>query len=64
VIFSKESSMSMPQASSSTKTLLRLSGAHEQPSAYLLSQAMGGGKTHSMIVLGLLARYPHLRLHV
>ena len=43
------------------KSFDRLSGAHEQPSAYLLSQAMGGGKTHSMIALGLLARYPHLR---
>jgi len=36
------------------KSFDRLSGAHAQPSAYLLSQAMGGGKTHSMIALGLL----------
>lgn len=43
------------------KSFDRLSSAHDQPSAYLLSQAMGGGKTHSMIVLGLLARYPSLR---
>lgn len=26
-----------------------------------LTQAMGGGKTHNMIVLGLLAKYPQLR---
>lgn len=43
------------------KSFERLSGTHDQPSAYLLSQAMGGGKTHSMIVLGLLARFPYLR---
>ncbi|MCX6978073.1 MAG: DUF499 domain-containing protein, partial [Verrucomicrobia bacterium] len=30
-------------------------------SVFLLSQAMGGGKTHSMIALGLLARDPELR---
>ena len=29
-----------------------------------LSQAMGGGKTHNMIVLGLLAKYPQLRKKV
>lgn len=28
---------------------------------FILSQAMGGGKTHNMICLGLLAKYPHLR---
>ena len=33
-------------------------------SVFLLSQAMGGGKTHSMIALGLLARDPELRLVV
>lgn len=27
----------------------------------MLSQAMGGGKTHSMIALGLLAKEPNLR---
>ncbi len=31
---------------------------------FLLSQAMGGGKTHNMIALGLLAKYPHLRPRV
>jgi hypothetical protein len=33
-------------------------------SVFLLSQAMGGGKTHSMIALGLLAREPELRKKV
>lgn len=33
-------------------------------SVFLLSQAMGGGKTHSMIALGLLARDPELRKKV
>ncbi|MCA1950497.1 MAG: DUF499 domain-containing protein [Treponema sp.] len=43
------------------KSFDRLSGKQDQPAAYLLSQAMGGGKTHSMIALGLLARYPEIR---
>lgn len=30
----------------------------------LLSQSMGGGKTHNMIALGLLAKHPHLRNRV
>jgi predicted AAA+ superfamily ATPase len=33
-------------------------------SVFLLSQAMGGGKTHSMIAVGLLARDPELRKRV
>jgi predicted AAA+ superfamily ATPase len=33
-------------------------------SVFLLSQAMGGGKTHSMIALGLLAQDPDLRRKV
>ncbi len=33
-------------------------------SMFLLSQAMGGGKTHSMIALGLLARDQNLRREV
>jgi hypothetical protein len=37
-----------------------LSGAGAGSSVFLLSQAMGGGKTHSMIALGLLARDPTL----
>jgi len=31
---------------------------------FVLTQAMGGGKTHNMIALGLLARHPHLRSQV
>ena len=38
-----------------------LSGDGAGSSVMLLSQAMGGGKTHSMIALGLLARDPVLR---
>ena len=29
-----------------------------------LTQAMGGGKTHNMIALGLLAKYPHIRKEI
>jgi hypothetical protein len=38
-----------------------LSGSGAGSSVFLLSQAMGGGKTHSMIALGLLAQDPELR---
>ncbi|NCA70783.1 MAG: ATP-binding protein [Sphingobacteriia bacterium] len=38
-----------------------LGGQGAGSSVFLLSQAMGGGKTHSMIALGLLARDPLLR---
>ena len=41
-----------------------LSGSGAGSSVFLLSQAMGGGKTHSMIGLGLLARDPDLRKKV
>ena len=41
-----------------------LAGAGAGSSVFLLSQAMGGGKTHSMIALGLLARDPELRKKV
>lgn len=40
--------------------LLRMSGKSDQ-AVFELTQAMGGGKTHMMIALGLLARHPHLR---
>jgi hypothetical protein len=43
--------------------MLRLSGKSDQ-AVFELSQAMGGGKTHMMIALGLLARHPHLRTEV
>jgi hypothetical protein len=38
-----------------------LAGNGAGSSVFQLSQAMGGGKTHSMIALGLLARHPELR---
>jgi hypothetical protein len=41
-----------------------MGGAGAGSSLFLLSQAMGGGKTHSMIGLGLLARDPDLRHRV
>jgi Protein of unknown function (DUF499)/Chitobiase/beta-hexosaminidase C-terminal domain len=41
-----------------------LAGSTAGSSVFLLSQAMGGGKTHSMIALGLLARDPDLRRKV
>src|SRR5450631_2227459 len=41
-----------------------LGGSGTGSSVFLLSQAMGGGKTHSMIALGLLARDPELRKNV
>ena len=40
--------------------LLRLSGRSDQ-ALFELAQAMGGGKTHLMAALGLLARYPYQR---
>lgn len=43
--------------------LLRLSGKSDQ-AVFELTQAMGGGKTHMMIALALLARHPHLRADV
>jgi len=46
------------------KTFLRMEGAGDQASTFLLTQAMGGGKTHNMIALGLLAQDPSLRSKV
>ncbi|WP_026223744.1 DUF499 domain-containing protein [Methylosarcina fibrata] len=43
------------------KVFERLEGHSNQASTFLLSQAMGGGKTHNMIALGLLAKNPVLR---
>ena len=42
----------------------QLGGSDAGSSVFLLSQAMGGGKTHSMIALGLLALDPALRKKV
>ncbi len=43
--------------------MLRLSGKSDQ-AVFELTQAMGGGKTHMMIALGLLAQHDHLRPEV
>lgn len=43
------------------RALRHLGGSGAGSSAFVLSQAMGGGKTHSMIALGLLARDANLR---
>jgi hypothetical protein len=43
------------------KSFDRLTRKRDQSATFLLSQAMGGGKTHSMIALGLLAKFPILR---
>ncbi|MCM7504754.1 anti-phage-associated DUF499 domain-containing protein [Enterobacter kobei] len=43
--------------------MLRLSGKSDQ-AVFELTQAMGGGKTHMMIALGLLAKHTHLRPEV
>jgi len=45
-----------------TEAFKRLEGKSQSSSgAFLLSQAMGGGKTHNLIALGLLALHPGLR---
>ncbi len=46
------------------RALRHLNGNDAGSSVFHLSQAMGGGKTHSMIALGLLARDPELRIKV
>lgn len=39
----------------------RFSGIDDEQGVIVLRQAMGGGKTHNMIALGLLAKYPEIR---
>src|SRR5690349_15383648 len=46
------------------RSFRHLGGSGAGSSVFLLSQAMGGGKTHSMIALGLLAHDPDLRRRV
>jgi hypothetical protein len=38
----------------------RMAGTGSASGIYKLSESMGGGKTQSMIVAGILARFPHL----
>ncbi len=42
------------------QTFRRLEGKSDQ-GVFMLKQAMGGGKTHNLLVLGLLARHPEFR---
>lgn len=42
----------------------KFSAKKDIASVYILTQSMGGGKTHNMIALGLLAKYPHLRNNI
>lgn len=45
-----------------TEAFKRLEGTSDNAAgAFLLSQSMGGGKTHNLIALGLLARHPKYR---
>lgn len=45
-----------------TESFRRLEGKSQNTSGtFLLSQSMGGGKTHNLIALGLLAKHPGLR---
>src|SRR6478672_220857 len=45
-----------------TEVFSRMDGSNpEANGAFLLSQSMGGGKTHNLLALGLLARAPELR---
>ena len=46
------------------KTFDRFVGIRDQASTFVLTQAMGGGKTHNMIALGFLARFQELRQKV
>ena len=48
-----------------TEAFNRLEGKTTSASGtFLLSQSMGGGKTHNLIALGLLAKYPKYRKQV
>ena len=48
-----------------SESFQRLEGKSQHASgAFLLSQSMGGGKTHNLLALGLLAKHPELRREV
>ena len=47
-----------------TESFKRLEGKRQSQGVFHLSQAMGGGKTHNLIALGLLAENPQLRTKV
>lgn len=46
------------------KAMSRFSRQPGAPGVFVLTQAMGGGKTHNMIALGLLAKHPEIRERV
>lgn len=46
------------------KTFARLENSSDQASTFVLTQSMGGGKTHNMIALGLLGKNPDIRAKV
>jgi len=46
------------------KTFERLENSSDQASTFVLTQSMGGGKTHNMIALGLLGKHPDIRAKV
>ncbi len=43
-----------------SQAFARMAGTGSASGIYKLSESMGGGKTQSMIVAGILARFPHL----
>ena len=59
--FFKENYLTVGMETLVDRSFRHLSGKGAGSSVFLLSQAMGGGKTHSMIALGLLAQDPELR---
>jgi hypothetical protein len=59
--FFRENYFTTGMATLVERALRHLGGGQAESSVFQLSQAMGGGKTHSMISLGLLARDPALR---
>jgi hypothetical protein len=48
-----------------SEAFTRLEGVSDNaPGVFLLSQSMGGGKTHNLLALGLLAKHPKMRQEV
>ncbi|MCA9864506.1 MAG: hypothetical protein KC432_15840, partial [Thermomicrobiales bacterium] len=48
-----------------TEVMSRMDGSNPDANgAFLLSQSMGGGKTHNLLALGLLAMHPNLRREI
>jgi predicted AAA+ superfamily ATPase len=62
--FFKENYFTAGMSTLVDRSFRQLGGGNAGSSVFLLSQAMGGGKTHSMVALGLLARDPSLRKRV